>query len=781
MFKNFFRLIQQKGQVLVFFSATVPILFLFTAAAADFGWMYFNQSRLQNASDAAAIAGAKQLVFDEQNLSDYTYTKLVSNTDEDLMRLVNAGTISKRDTSDGDKVVEKWLKINLYNGDPKFKIVDISPPRGSDVENDNVPSAWNTIKFKHMLYGSDEQDYKTLYYVVTISEQLEHLFPAIVDNFSFIPHLKAKVFSVVKISHYKKPNNTDDPLHGPSLYQQMKELREIENYATWDHIKHEYDITPKDQRPVQYKNTSTDNIARARSVQANGNAYVEGNFYRTETLTLHGYSKATNGWGAPNNSVAEMNQLLLDNLFVDFKIDIKGKKFSKDEDLGGDTKLSGVSNTEYNLKPYSDSNSDRADQNTNSDSLNYRIHDLINIGRWYKTGVNPDNTEKGYYNYEYKVRNETFLKQQGYKEEDAKKKAKEPPDPLYVYIENENIYSHEHQGDGNTSFNTVRQIIININATNKNENTDRPMFFFYDGPEKIDSENKKKTWHETWRESWKYTDRYQNNARNSLPVIVNFYADFRGVFFFPNSPIVINGNGKNFEGFVVAQEYLRLKTAEDFPIVATVGSKATERGSAVYKDGNGNVLYHEKAKGGTRYIQIVEGKEKNVIYVKDDKDSGGNCIFPETTLNPESVTEADHIYKTPEGKYVKIDDTSKIIYTYTLITEEKSNLISTYTGTDAREKEYVTVDPMYIDLKGNVQYMTLNEGATYTERPTPLDSSWHAGDAQEIIFKPSTFHLNKVRFSSYNKVLLVDYTQLNDSNRNINDVFYTTVRSDWID
>ena len=644
-----------------------------------------------------------------------------------------------------------------------MKIVDISDG------NDTTPDAWNTVKFKKVLYGSDSHDYQALYYTVTLSEKLEHLF-SVMDNLGFI-NLNSKVMAVAKITHVIEPVAVE---HGPSLYQQMKALRNKESYATWDHIKHEYDITPKDKRPEAFKDVGTDNIARSRSVQAKGNEYVAGNFYRTETLTLHGWSQATAGYGNPTNT-PQMDQRYLDNLFVDMKVDIKNITFSTDKDLGGDTNFTddtGVGTSEYNLTTGNKQISDKT-------ILNYRIHDLINIGRWHKTGKNSETgEEEGYYTYEYPVRTQELGKTLN------KKFEREPPDPLYVYVENENIYSHEHQNT--TAFNTVRQFIININVSNTNEATERPMMFFYDGPEKIKGGNTKNTWNEKWRESWKYLSDYENNLRNSLPVIINFNEDFRGTFFFPNSPVVINGNGHKFEGFVVAQEYLRLKTAADFPAKADSGTLSTERGCAVYKDENGVVLYHSAAKDGTKFID----EKGNVVYIKLN------------TTEPLSATDSDGTskkYTDVDGNTVYINTTENpILYTYTKITKEKSNLLSTYTGSNAREKEYVPVNPMFIDQYGNVQYAPLSGNYTYSQRPQPLDSNWHSAydksdeekydpvdDANEIIYNPLTFGLSSVKYNSYYKVGLVDYTKLNnkdeESGKDINDVFYSTVRSDWID
>lgn len=103
----------QKGQALLFFAVILPTLFIFLGAAADFGYLYLNQSRLQNAADAAATAGAAKLIEDEQPLSDYTYTTFVSNYDEGLQELIATNTISQRNTDKGDEIAKKYAKKNL--------------------------------------------------------------------------------------------------------------------------------------------------------------------------------------------------------------------------------------------------------------------------------------------------------------------------------------------------------------------------------------------------------------------------------------------------------------------------------------------------------------------------------------------------------------------------------------------------------------------------------------------------------------------------------------------
>ena len=575
--------------------------------------------------------------------------------------------------------------------------------------------------------------------------------------------------AVAKIT-YHIDNDPVPKIKGISLYQQMKLVRNKNNYADWYKIKEKYqkeldkaanDEELKNLLLMKHKTLDLTTITRSISVQAKGNEYVEGNFYRTETLTLHGWSKASTGNG--NTTGGSLDQRNFDNLFVDFKIDRSGN--FKDTDYGSTS--GGVYNLYTNNKSINDET-----------VLKYRIHDLINIGKW-----------NGYeYEYPYKVRS-----------------GKEYPDPLYVYIESEDNYV-----DG-SSGNTVRQMIINVNADNTSYE-DRPMFLFYDGPQKYDNLGKKQRdnnlWNEKWRETWKHLgyedDDYVGHIRNSLPVILNVNENFKGVLFMPNSPVVINGNGCKFRGFVVAQKFLKLKTAEDFPIEATPNYarayyeylyrdlKLTrdakdnmfdctlytdQRGNEYYKNIDEIVFYHKAAENGTRYIQVTSSKGVikygNVIYAKGS--------FQTSTKNPiqDNIANSDNIYLNPNGQYVIIDpDSAEILYTYTLVEQEKANIVKDFTS---NEKEYVKVNPMYVDQFGNVQYMPLNGKYLYDERPHPTSYSEHDEDDAEVIYNPATFNLYSVEYDSFYQVKLVNYTNLNDYETGINDVFYTTVRSNWID
>ncbi|MBR1580819.1 MAG: Tad domain-containing protein [Selenomonadaceae bacterium] len=657
MLKKLLERYAQRGQVLIFYGLMVPLLFCFVGAAADFGWLYFNQSRLQNAADAAVTAGAKNLIADEQSLSDYTYSTFIGTWEDDFQALVDSNTVSSRSRDDGDKKAKEYVIKNM-SSDGKL----------TDSWNGNAP-----IEFESKLYGVDVNDYRALYYVVMLKEKINHLF-SVMDYFEFAD-LNTNVVAVAKITHVVK---------GISIYKQLTQLRNNTSYATWDHIKHEYSLKQASEYAHLGVNNAED-AARVRSVQAKGNEYVDGNVYRTETLMLSGESLATKGDGKALTK-DPFDQSNLDNLFVDFKVDIQ-YGFKSDWDWSSDTPVpeDAKYDSGYNLN----TSSKRLNKVLSKEDLlrimSYRIHDLINVGKW--------NGSK--YTYEYKVR-----------------EGKEPPDPLYVYIENENFYSHEYQST--TSFNTVRQLIINVNVANTNEETDRPIFFFYDGPEKIDGKSTN-TWNEIWRESWKYTDRYKNNPRNSLPVIINLNEDFRGVFFFPNSPVVINGNDHNFRGIIVAEKFVTLKGADNFAATLTID--------------------------GVECTKSMD-ENKNIIY----KDGDGNDKYKYTLIEKEKANLLDEV-KGNEKEYVDV---------YPMYIDEKGNVQYNMTGS-----EYTALEPT----------ATLDSSMTPITEPEADELDY----AEDKYFDASVFKLASSTFDSFSKVAIANFTYLNNSST-VN--IFTTRRSD---
>ena len=69
----------RRGQVMLFYALLIPVLILFVGVGLDLGWYYLNVSRLQNAADAAALAGAQALVKRDNDFQDYYIVSLDSN------------------------------------------------------------------------------------------------------------------------------------------------------------------------------------------------------------------------------------------------------------------------------------------------------------------------------------------------------------------------------------------------------------------------------------------------------------------------------------------------------------------------------------------------------------------------------------------------------------------------------------------------------------------------------------------------------------------------------
>ena len=268
--------------------------------------------------------------------------------------------------------------------------------------------------------------------------------------------------------------------------------------------------------------------------------YETGNNYRTESITVkNGSEIATRANGNKKYSWEE-----LESINIDFAQDVEfGSKFTEDWDIGYELPVAAKSikllsaGTRYNSS------------STEFKQINFRVHVDINFDEAYQT-----------------------------------RPSKTYPDILFARIESDPMWT-QLKDKSMTQLNSVRQLIINMNASNMNEKY-RPVGIFYEGPE-TNANNPFLPVAE--RPSY-------SNIRDSQPVILNLNADFAGFLYMPNSPVVLNGNGKNFQGFIVAKEYRVLKTAEDFYLengkYYDNDSKTKEyfkKNDGMFLDGNGNV------------------------------------------------------------------------------------------------------------------------------------------------------------------------------------------------
>ena len=78
---------KQKGQILIFTALLLPLLIAVCGFTVDFGNMYLHKSKLQNAADAAAIAGACAYrdfgdapgLYGHDNADDYAIFSIYEN------------------------------------------------------------------------------------------------------------------------------------------------------------------------------------------------------------------------------------------------------------------------------------------------------------------------------------------------------------------------------------------------------------------------------------------------------------------------------------------------------------------------------------------------------------------------------------------------------------------------------------------------------------------------------------------------------------------------------
>ena len=95
----------------------IPTLFFFVGITFDLSWYYLNVARMQNAADAAVLAGAQKLIEQEGTLSDYNYTTFVNGFDGSKV------SPSTRNTYNGDNIAKDYVSKNI-SGDSSFWMSD---------------------------------------------------------------------------------------------------------------------------------------------------------------------------------------------------------------------------------------------------------------------------------------------------------------------------------------------------------------------------------------------------------------------------------------------------------------------------------------------------------------------------------------------------------------------------------------------------------------------------------------------------------------------------------
>lgn len=481
---------------MVLYALLTPLMFLAGAAATDLGWYYMNVSRLQDAADAAVIAGAQEFRLD--NYKSPTLTNSwsgnnfeISCDDEEFSEKVRTAKIK------ADANARKFLEVN-----------------GNATES-KEPSLY--------MDGND------LFYTVSLeNNNVKHLF----DIMNVAGEMKIEVAAVAKLAYQTPPPKVEDneketfaELAGINVVSGNWEVEAAkENRKTWK--------APTEHLDNYFVNLAINNNYSSEKIWINfntaANMYVDGTNYRYAILDIVPANGKKKTGGLSTNYKP-------DSITLGFRQDITrveagALEVKKNGTVGvksGKTVKEIQFEEDWDIRydePYNRKTEIRYRNKNNNGSTSYwypsfdlRVHNVFNFNHAYeiradKVAENPNN----------------------------------PYDILWARIESEAFLPLKMLGvtdkDSHTQYKSVRQIVLNMNVDNtvRDENGKlkyRPIVMFYDGPERFDN---------------------NSTVRASKPVILNLNANFNGILYAPTSPVIFIGNGYKFNGFIVAKKYMKL-------------------------------------------------------------------------------------------------------------------------------------------------------------------------------------------------------------------------------
>ncbi len=533
-------LIKRRGQVMVLYALLIPLMFLFVGVGLDLGWYYLNVSRLQNAADAAVLAGAKILVEQAPMNSKYTnyYVKTIlplTIPPKDIKEYTQVRLNGELESTEAaEELADK--EVLKYSGQNLGYVENIDTPKTAILYDDWNTSSntelhkvnWSTTLYTKTIDAQWRED-SDRYYSVTLHEKVTHLL------FRGFEPMDAVVSAYVLL----QPHDVD-------LITVIKKLEDTKVIANWQYQDKYKDF---DGKWNHYRQT----VGGKKAV-----SYVADEYFRTETVNVeiakgdnnnNGFSdKNTSGNKSSGQSTSAnggkyYDEMQVDSLNIDFNQDI-ATQFSEDWDLGAS--LPAGKKLNYKAEAM-----DGWDANNGAD---LRIQGRINIrNAWRNRNLMDD-----------KISNDLI------------------PDVLWVRIESDPWWSTKAvlpwltSNTSSEGWDSVHQMIISIDADNTDSTENafkftnnkkkvnnnfvdgdfdgyeieggkaykyRPLFIFYKGPETYDE---------------------NNTVRQSQPVILNLNKNFNGILYAPNSPVVILGNNNTMRGFVIAKEFVRLKEVSDY-------------------------------------------------------------------------------------------------------------------------------------------------------------------------------------------------------------------------
>ena len=619
MLKHFSK---QRGQVMVLYALLTPLLIAFVGVGLDLGWYYLNVSRLQNAADAAALAGAQGLIKSNNAFDNYyivaltgnqlpedfdKYEKVYENTFDKAT--IAKGTLNNYKTAsevkgtllDGRALVEEYARKNLSDSqEVNTSADDQSKLSATDgwAQSQAKKEVKGTIALKYKIVDGKNDVYGPLYYVVSLEEKIRHFFlPGWFDD------MNAPVTAVVLLQP-----------HNEGLITPIEQLERTKVIDNWEYAK-EYKGTTGfyDGKWNHYQ-------AGVRNNNQYGVRYTSGNPNRTESVIVTPSQKTSgknvitsadgsSGEATDANGGKFYSEEVVDSINIDLRAEVTGK-FSSDWDIGYDFPETGHG---YQF----------TEGWSAADGADKRI--LFNA------------------------------------EFDAPFTTRDPSkeaDILWTRIESDPL-KNPYDGAGVSNFNSVVQITLNFNSDNtavyeSGENAGhykyRPYFIFYDGPENIDYKK----------------DSNGVLVRHSQPVVINLNADLNAIMYMPESPVIINGNNHAWHGFVIAKCFLKTVTEDDM----------TRGNSFVHWDGfNAPKTYIGNFTAGTDGLQ-------NTVYFKlddlKDRSEVGKAHSSKVTITEDNAGNLIVREKLSVNEYILLEYTKDDHNTYCLEENGKVNENKTF-------------------------------------------------------------------------------------------------------
>lgn len=747
---------KHRGQVMVLWALLTPLLICFAGLGMDLGWYYLTVSRLQNAADAAVLAGAMKLVEQDQDLKDYYVYSLTGRPTEDFKPDSNGDYTLYYVDTETQGYSSKKINENPGKADAK----KYANKNLSDTEKtDNVSDSWNTIAknkgvtFKSALYARkadiDRKENGIKYYKVTLTEKVSHLFLR-----GFDP-MEAKVVAYALL----KPHSVD-------FVTIINQLEKKEVIGNWEYQKAYHNSA---EEWNHYRQT----ISGKKAVD-----YKNGDDFRTETLnimkTAGDNNNNVNGSAGRKTDGAHINsnnafygEDKVNSLNIDFNQDVQFNK--------------SFSNADWDLRGWS------------TDTPPATISYVGAAQNGWNTSHGYDLRVQGLINFKDAWRNRNLL--------DSNLSNNLEPDPLWVRIEGDPFWS-DGRSNNQKQLDSVRQFIINVHADNTETETTtvsnktgektvykyRPFFIFYMGPEVNDKNAFEQSLNKTFAED--------TFARKSQPVIINLYADWNAILYMPYSPVIINGNEHKLTGFVIAKEYLWCTEATDY----------TNNGYRAVQDNYGYTLFVKQSD--------LDNKTNGIIS-EDDFNGLPTGSFASYDYRKITYTKNGN----EEIRYIKEETTAEYNARRSAKQPAQYYMEVVPGGSEGKDGNNNTVqNKIIVDNKGDLQtkpkpLSDLSYGVT---RPTNNDEQPDDEIFQKKITNPVTgevhdyripslevvykkkeaFKLSADSYYSYFQIsalkrevyLYLNVDELNEtvndqpSNKyQVDDMFFTTRRANWID